>query len=63
MSEDRAWQARPAWDEPQVEALAGMTDDSLRQSLKGSSMKRAKIAGLRRNFAVAQDNAAARAER
>jgi epoxyqueuosine reductase len=55
-SDDPAWQPRPAWDGVAVRALSERTDDELRASLRGSAMHRAKIAGLRRNIAVALDN-------
>jgi epoxyqueuosine reductase len=56
VSTDPAWQPRPAFDRVQVRSLAARSDDDLRQALKGSPMKRAKIEGLRRNLAVALDN-------
>jgi hypothetical protein len=34
-----------------------MTDAELQGSLRGSAMKRAKAAGLRRNFETARENA------
>ena len=40
--------------------LARMSDDELRVAVRGSAMKRAKVEGLRRNFAVAMDNAEAK---
>jgi epoxyqueuosine reductase len=55
-SDDPAWQPRPAWDRVAVRALSERTDDELRASLRGSAMHRAKIAGIRRNIAVALDN-------
>jgi epoxyqueuosine reductase QueG len=33
-----------------------MSDEELRQSLRGSAMKRAKVDGLRRNVAIALEN-------
>jgi epoxyqueuosine reductase len=56
VSSDPAWQPRGAWDGPDVRALHERTDEELRASLRGSSMRRAKVAGLRRNIAVALDN-------
>ena len=56
MSDDPAWQPRPAWDAVEVRALSERTDDDLRASLRGSAMRRTRIAGLRRNIAVALDN-------
>jgi epoxyqueuosine reductase len=55
-TDDPAWQPRPAWDTRAVADLLQTSDDELRVSLKGSSMKRAKVAGLRRNIEVATEN-------
>jgi epoxyqueuosine reductase len=55
-SSDPAWQPRPVWDAVDVLALSEQSDEDLRASLRGSPMKRAKIAGLRRNVAVALEN-------
>ncbi|MGE0702940.1 MAG: tRNA epoxyqueuosine(34) reductase QueG [Vicinamibacterales bacterium] len=60
VSHDPAWQPRPAWDLPALVELRGMTDDDLGQSLRGSSMRRAKPAGIRRNVEVALRNLEAR---
>ena len=59
-SVDPAWQPRPAWDRVDLLTLARRTDDELATALRGSSMKRTKAQGLRRNVAVALENAAAR---
>ena len=56
VSADPAWQPRPAWDRPTLDALRGMTDDELRSALAGSAMKRARLEGLRRNITVAAEN-------
>ncbi len=56
VSTEAAWQPRPAWDAPALLDLQRMSDDDLRVALAGSSMKRAKPAGLRRNVAVAIEN-------
>jgi epoxyqueuosine reductase len=56
-SGDPAWQARPDWDRPVLRDLAAADDDELRQALMGSAMKRAKLEGLRRNVAIAMENA------
>ena len=56
-SEDPAWAPRAAWDRPTLLELADRDDESMRESLRGSPMKRAKIAGIRRNVAVALENA------
>ncbi len=55
-SADPAWQPRPVWDAPRVSALADLSDESLRDALDGSPMKRARAAGLRRNIAIAARN-------
>ena len=60
-SSDPAWQPRPAWTNADVAALAAMSDDGLREAMRGSAMKRTKVAGLRRNLEVAQENARRRA--
>jgi epoxyqueuosine reductase len=57
VSADPAWQPRPAFDRPQAAALAALSDDELRVALRHSAMKRAKIAGLRRNLAIVTANA------
>jgi epoxyqueuosine reductase len=56
-STDPAWQPRPAFDGATIEALAARSDDELRAALRGSAMKRTKIAGLRRNLDIARGNA------
>jgi len=53
ISADPAWQPRAAFDRPLLARLAKATDAELHESLKGSPMKRAKVAGLRRNLAIA----------
>jgi epoxyqueuosine reductase len=52
-SSDPAWQPRPVWREASVSALAAMSDEELRNAMRGSAMKRTKVAGLRRNLQVA----------
>jgi epoxyqueuosine reductase len=56
-SPDAPWQPRPAWDMRSLVDLLQMGDTELQTALKGSPMKRAKAAGLRRNIAVAARNA------
>jgi len=58
LSADPAWQPRPAWDRVELLTLAQRTDDELTVALRGSPMKRTKVQGLRRNVAVALENAA-----
>ena len=55
-SADPAWQPRPAWDARRVGDLAATSDPDLQLALRGSPMKRAKLSGLRRNLAVAEEN-------
>jgi epoxyqueuosine reductase len=57
VSADPAWQPRPAWDAPALADLARMSDTEMQAALKGSPMKRAKTAGLRRNIDRAVTNA------
>lgn len=53
-----AWQPRPAWDGPGLDALDAMSDDEMSAALAGSAMRRAKPDGLRRNIRAALANAA-----
>jgi epoxyqueuosine reductase len=55
-SSDPAWQPRPGLDLPALADLRQRSDDDWRAVLKGSPMKRAKIAGLRRNIEAALTN-------
>jgi epoxyqueuosine reductase len=55
-SSDPAWQPRAAWDRADLLALASRSDDELSSALRGSAMRRTKVAGLRRNIAVALEN-------
>lgn len=57
VSMDRAWQPRPVWDQPALNDLASLSEDELNAALRGSAMKRAKAGGLRRNVALALENA------
>ena len=56
VSSDPAWRPRAAWDEVDLPALSQRTDDELRAAMRGSAMRRTKVAGLRRNVGVAMDN-------
>ncbi len=58
-SEDPAWQARPAWDRVDLLTLAQRTDEEMRHALRRSPMQRTGVEGVRRNVAVARENAAA----
>jgi epoxyqueuosine reductase len=53
---DPAWQPRRALDLPALITLWQQPDEALRAAVKGSAMTRAKLAGLRRNLAVAIGN-------
>ena len=53
VSDDPAWQPRDAWDGVTVGDLAARSDVELRAAMRGSAMKRTKVAGLRRNLALA----------
>jgi epoxyqueuosine reductase QueG len=56
-SDDPAWQPRRAWDRVDLLTLAQRSDDELAEALAGSPMRRTKVQGLRRNIALAIDNA------
>jgi len=56
-SPDPAWQPRPRWDNPKLVELIALSDEELSGSVTGSSMRRAKPAGLRRNIELAARNA------
>ena len=56
-SSDPAWQRRPAWTNASVSTLASMSDDELREAMRGGAMTRTKVGGMRRNLAVAQRRA------
>jgi len=56
-STDPAWQPRPAWTNADVSALAAMSDEALKEAMRGSAMTRTKVSGMRRNLAVAQRQA------
>jgi epoxyqueuosine reductase len=57
-SADPAWQPRAAWDRVDLLTLARRSDEELDAALQGSAMQRTKAQGLRRNVAVALENAA-----
>jgi len=56
VSADRAWQPRPAWDGATVSGLERMSDEEWLLATRRSPMKRAKMAGLKRNVAIARQN-------
>jgi epoxyqueuosine reductase len=55
-SSDPVWQPRPPWDAPALETLDAMSDDEMTSALAGSSMRRARPDGLRRNIRAALAN-------
>jgi epoxyqueuosine reductase len=52
-SSDPAWQPRPVWANADISALSAMSDEELREAMRGSAMTRTKVSGLRRNLTVA----------
>jgi epoxyqueuosine reductase len=56
VSSDPAWQPRRAFDAPDLVALWQASDAELHRAIIGGPMRRAKLAGLRRNLAVAIGN-------
>jgi len=55
VSDDPAWQPRRAWDGVTTAELASRSDDALRASMRGSALRRTKVAGLRRNIAAGRE--------
>jgi epoxyqueuosine reductase len=53
VTDDPAWQPRELWDGASIQALYDRTDEDLRQAMRGSAMRRTKVAGLRRNLVLA----------
>ena len=53
VSDDPAWQPRPAFDLVRLADLSATPDDELRIALRRSPMKRTGVTGLRRNLAIA----------
>ena len=56
-SDEPAWQPRAAWDRVDLLTLSRRSDDELTVGLRGSPMKRTRVQGLRRNIALALQNA------
>jgi epoxyqueuosine reductase len=54
ISEDPAWQPRRLWDGATVGDLTSRQDDELRAAMRGSAMRRTKVAGFRRNLVVSR---------
>jgi epoxyqueuosine reductase len=59
VSEAPEWQPRAGLDQRSLVELWRLTDDELKGLLRGGPMTRAKVAGIRRNVAVALGNAGA----
>jgi epoxyqueuosine reductase len=55
-SNDPAWQPRPGLDLPKLVDLAQRSDEQWRAAIRRTPMTRAKVAGLRRNVAIAMEN-------
>jgi epoxyqueuosine reductase len=55
-SADLAWQPREEWDGVTTTELTTRSDEELRAGMRGSAMRRTKVAGLRRNLTVALKN-------
>jgi epoxyqueuosine reductase len=57
VSADPAWLPRSMWDGRALTDLIETSEQELRGALAGSSMRRAKVAGIQRNIGVAFENA------
>lgn len=57
VSDDPAWQPRPGLDAPRLADLWRRTDAELAELTRGTAMTRASVGALRRNLAVAMENA------
>jgi epoxyqueuosine reductase len=55
-SDDPVWQPRGVWANAKVSALAAMTDEALRDAMRGTAMTRTTLAGMQRNLTVAMAN-------
>jgi epoxyqueuosine reductase len=56
-SADPAWRPRPGWDAPKLVDLWHTGERDLADAVEGTALARATVPGLRRNIAVALDNA------
>ena len=57
ISRDPEWQPRAQWDARSLAELSDAPDAELRAGLRGSAMTRANLKRIRRNIAIASDNA------
>lgn len=51
------WQPRPALDGASIDGLIALDDEALGAAIAGTALRRAGVAGMRRNLAIAQRNA------
>jgi epoxyqueuosine reductase len=56
-ADEECWQPRPLLRQPTLEALWRASDSALERAIEGTALRRAGVRGLRRNLAVAIENA------